>query len=129
MAQENKPIPPARPERNDERYDAQRIEQKGLSDEQDPSLYAAEAHPTKPKYTFWRCFLTFGALHMDMCATIPSAMRWPLHVDERVQRATSMGWIRLGCRGECAIKTTLRRRSGRWGILRHEGADEPWVRL
>ena len=66
MPQEDKPIPPARPERNDERYDAQRIEQKWaerwLSD---PSLYAAEAHPTKPKfYVLEMLPYPSGALHM-----------------------------------------------------------------
>ncbi len=54
MAQEDKPIPTARPERNpdrnEERYDPQRIEQKWTERWQsDPSLYAAEAHSTKPK--------------------------------------------------------------------------------
>jgi len=66
MAQEDKPIPPARPERNDERYDAQRIEQKWTERWQsDPSLYAAEAHPTKPKYYVLEMLpYPSGALHM-----------------------------------------------------------------
>ncbi len=43
----DKPIPAAR----DERYDAQRVEEKWAARWlSDPSLYAAEAHPTKPKY-------------------------------------------------------------------------------
>jgi leucyl-tRNA synthetase len=66
MAQEDKPISTARPERNEERYDAQRIEKKWaerwLSD---PSLYAAEAHPTKPKYYVLEMLpYPSGALHM-----------------------------------------------------------------
>jgi len=74
MPQEDKPITTVRPERssdrssdrNEERYDAQRIEQKWaerwLSD---PSLYAAETHPTKPKfYVLEMLPYPSGALHM-----------------------------------------------------------------
>ncbi len=66
MPQEDKPIPTARPERNDERYDAQRIEQKWAARWlSDPSLYAAEAHPTKPKYYVLEMLpYPSGALHM-----------------------------------------------------------------
>jgi leucyl-tRNA synthetase len=66
MAQEDNVIPAARPDRNEERYDAQRIEQKWTERWQsDPSLYAAEAHPTKPKYYVLEMLpYPSGALHM-----------------------------------------------------------------
>ncbi|MFY9845348.1 MAG: leucine--tRNA ligase [Terriglobales bacterium] len=70
MPQEDKSAPTARLERdldrNDERYDAQRIEQKWTERWQsDPSLYAAEAHPTKPKYYVLEMLpYPSGALHM-----------------------------------------------------------------
>jgi leucyl-tRNA synthetase len=69
MTQEDKPTAPAHRENekeHDERYDAQRVEQKWaerwLSD---PSLYAAEVHPTKPKfYVLEMLPYPSGALHM-----------------------------------------------------------------
>jgi leucyl-tRNA synthetase len=66
MPQEDKSISSASPDRNDERYDAQRIEQKWIERWQnDPSLYAAEAHPTKPKfYVLEMLPYPSGALHM-----------------------------------------------------------------
>ena len=73
MPQEDKPIPTARLERNnlernnnDERYDAQRIEQKWTARWQsDPSLYAAEPHSAKPKfYVLEMLPYPSGALHM-----------------------------------------------------------------
>ncbi|MGA6986373.1 MAG: leucine--tRNA ligase [Terriglobales bacterium] len=70
MAPEEKPATTARldrnPDRNEERYDAQRIEQKWTERWQaDPLLYAAEAHPTKPKYYVLEMLpYPSGALHM-----------------------------------------------------------------
>jgi leucyl-tRNA synthetase len=65
MPQEDKPLPTAR-SNNDERYDAQRIEQKWTERWQsDPSLYAAEPHSAKPKfYVLEMLPYPSGALHM-----------------------------------------------------------------
>jgi leucyl-tRNA synthetase len=66
MPQEDKSVRTARLERNEERYDPHRIEQKWAARWQgDPSLYAAEAHPTKPKYYVLEMLpYPSGALHM-----------------------------------------------------------------
>ncbi len=71
---EDKPVTTARldrnpdrnPNRSEERYDAQRIEQKWTERWQaDPLLYAADAHPTKPKYYVLEMLpYPSGALHM-----------------------------------------------------------------
>ncbi|MGB9205409.1 MAG: leucine--tRNA ligase [Terriglobales bacterium] len=65
MPQEDKPIPTAR-NSNEERYDAQRIEQKWTERWQsDPSLYAAEPQSSKPKfYVLEMLPYPSGALHM-----------------------------------------------------------------
>src|ERR1700690_3808631 len=66
MPQENKPATAVRPERNEERYDAQRIEQKWAARWlSDPELYAAEPHSTKKKYYVLEMLpYPSGALHM-----------------------------------------------------------------
>ena len=66
MSKEDKPIPPARLDRNDDRYDAQRIEQKWAERWQnDASLYAAEPNSSKPKYYVLEMLpYPSGALHM-----------------------------------------------------------------
>jgi leucyl-tRNA synthetase len=66
MALDDKTISPARPERNDERYDAQRVEEKWNERWQnDASLYAAEPHSSKPKYYVLEMLpYPSGALHM-----------------------------------------------------------------
>jgi leucyl-tRNA synthetase len=66
MPQEDNPIPTARPERSDDRYDAHRIEQKWAERWQsDTSLYAAEPHSSKPKYYVLEMLpYPSGALHM-----------------------------------------------------------------
>jgi leucyl-tRNA synthetase len=70
MSNDDNPIPPARDLARDltreDRYDAQRIEQKWTARWlSDPLLYAAEAHPTKPKYYVLEMLpYPSGALHM-----------------------------------------------------------------
>jgi leucyl-tRNA synthetase len=65
MPPEDKTISTPRDQR-DERYDAQRIEQKWAARWlSDPTLYAAETHPTKPKfYVLEMLPYPSGALHM-----------------------------------------------------------------
>src|SRR5580692_3519206 len=70
MSNDDNPIPTARDLARDltreDRYDAQRIEQKWTARWlSDPLLYAAEAHPTKPKYYALEMLpYPSGALHM-----------------------------------------------------------------
>jgi len=86
MPQEDKSIPTARPERNDDRsdgrsndrYDAQRIEQKWTGRWQnDAALYAAEPNSTKPKYYVLEMLPYPRARSTwDTCVTMPLAMPW-----------------------------------------------------
>jgi leucyl-tRNA synthetase len=70
MPQEDNPTPTARPDhkddRTDERYDAQRVEEKWTARWQsDASLYTAEPHTSKPKYYVLEMLpYPSGALHM-----------------------------------------------------------------
>jgi leucyl-tRNA synthetase len=66
MPHEDNSITTARDLTRDDRYDAQRIEQKWTARWlSDPLLYAAEAHPTKPKYYVLEMLpYPSGALHM-----------------------------------------------------------------
>ncbi len=103
---------------NDERYDAQRVETKWFERwQQDASLYAAEPDSTKKKYYVLEMLpYPSGALaHGPRAQLLDRRRARPLHVDERLQRASShgLGFVRLAG-GECGhLRTTRRRASGR----------------
>src|SRR5580704_5117044 len=96
----------------DERYDAQRVETKWSERwQQDPALYAAEPNSTKPKY------------YVLEMLPYPSG---PLHLDERLQRASShgLGFVRLARGKRRHPEQHAAPRVDAPQHRQHEGADE-----
>ena len=124
---------PDRP--NDERYDPQRVEKKWFERwQQDPSLYAAEPDSTQEEVLRARnAAVSLGrAAHGTRAQLLHRRRAGPLHVDERLQRASSdgLGLVRLA-RGECGdSEQHAAARVDAAQHRQHEGADEaPRLRL
>ena len=121
-------------DRNDYRYDAQRVEEKWAARWQsDPALYAAEPTSTKPKYYVLEMLpYPSGALHMGHVRnySIGDALARYMWMNG-YNVLHPMGWDSFGLPAEnAAIKNNTPPRMDAFEYRGHEGADEaPRLRL